>query len=367
MSRQKLPLRVGLIGCGNISGQYFTNAPKFPQFEITAVADLDPGRAAAAAEKWRIPAARTPQTLLADDAVDLVLNLTPPQAHVEIALAALAAGKHVYTEKPLALSMADAERLIDAAKRSDRRIGCAPDTFLGSGLQTARRLIDEGVIGRPVGFQAFMYTPGHERWHPAPEFFYKPGGGPMLDMGPYYVTALLNLLGPVRRLCGFATTAIPERTIRSEPLMGQAIKVETPDHYVGCLEFQSGVTGVLAQSFAVEGADYDGNHPIVIYGTGGAMRVPDPNGFDGLVQLWKEGLYHDAEPIGPFGYGRGVGMADMAQTIADGRPHRCSLEQAAVALEVMTAFIPASDAGRYQNVATSYNRPEPLPAQGNTF
>lgn len=367
MSRHKLPLRVGLIGCGNISGQYFTNAPRYPQFQITAVSDLDPQRAVAAAEKRGVRSADSPQALIADEAIDLILNLTPPQAHVEITLAALAAGKHVYTEKPLALGMNDAGRIIEVAKNSGQRVGCAPDTFLGAGLQTARRLIDDGAIGRLVGFQAFMYTPGHERWHPAPEFFYKPGGGPMLDMGPYYVTALLNLLGPVRRLCGFAGIAIAERIIRSEPLAGQTITVETPDHYVGCLEFESGVTGMLAQSFAVKGGDYDAAHPIVIYGTDGAMRVPDPNGFDGTVQLWKEGLYHDVEPMAPAGYGRGVGIADMAQAIAEDRPHRCSLEQAAVALEIMTAFVTASDAGRYHNVATPYSRPEPLRDHRNDF
>ena len=363
MSQDK-PLRVGVIGCGNISGQYFNNRKDYTTFHITAVADLEPSKAEMAATTHGIERILGVDELLADDSIDIVLNLTIPGAHVPIGVRALRAGKHVYSEKPLAVTLEEAQELIEVAHRCGRRVGCAPDTFLGAGIQTARKLLDEGTIGRPVGFQAFMYTPGHERWHPSPAFYYQPGGGPMMDMGPYYLTALLSLLGPIRRLAGMTSTAIPKRTIGSGPLAGQTIDVQTPDHYVGLIEFEQGASGVIAQSFAVQGADVDGAHPIVIYGTEGALRVPDPNQFDGTVQLNRRGEgFEDVPHAFPIGYGRGAGLADMAEAILTGRAHRCSLELAFSVLEVMSGFRASSDAGRFLEPTHRIERPAPMPTE----
>ena len=356
------PVKVGCIGCGNISHQYFRMQRNFPVLEMVACADLDRSKAEAAAKTYGVPRVLAVEELIASADVEIVLNLTIPQAHVSVARAALEQGKHCYMEKPLGVDREEALALVELARQTQLRIGCAPDTVMGAGIQTARKLIDEGTIGRPVGFQAFMYTPGHERWHPAPEFYYKPGGGPMMDMGPYYLTALLNLLGPMKRVMGFATVAIGERTIASEPLKGRKVTVETPDHYVGAIEFESGAAGVIAQSFAVEGAEYDGQHPIMIFGTDGAMKVPDPNQFDGSVQLFRDGAYEDQPHAFIEGYGRAVGLADMAHAIRKGRPHRCSLEQAYCVLDAMIGFRDASESGRAHLIEMPYERPAPMPA-----
>src|SRR3954469_23259576 len=230
------PVRVGVVGCGAISGAYLGMAKNFPNVEIAACADLDTARAKAAADKFGVPKVLEVQQLLSHPSIEIVLNLTVPKAHAPVALQAIAAGKHVYCEKPLGVNRAEGSAVIEAAKAKRLRIGCAPDTFMGSGIQTARKVIDEGVIGRPVAFTAFMQGRGHEHWHPSPEFYYEAGGGPMFDMGPYYLTALLNLLGPVKRISGMASIAIPERTITSEAKFGQKIKVQTPDHIVGVME-----------------------------------------------------------------------------------------------------------------------------------
>ncbi len=203
------PVNVGVIGCGALSAAYFKMAPRLPILRMAACADLDLQRARARAEEFGVPRACSVEELLADPAIELVLNLTVPKAHVPIALRALAAGKHTYAEKPLGVHRTEGEALLRAMRESGLRVGCAPDTVLGAGIQTARRLLDDGAIGRPVAFTAFMMGPGHEHWHPSPEFYYEIGGGPMFDMGPYYLTALLHLLGPIRRLSGMAAIAIP--------------------------------------------------------------------------------------------------------------------------------------------------------------
>ena len=295
-------VRVGVIGVGAISGAYLGMATNFPIVEMAAVADLDPERAKAAAEKYQIPQVMTVDKLIADSSIELVLNLTVPKAHVPIGLQILGAGKHTYVEKPLGINRAEGEKLVALAKSKNLRVGCAPDTFMGAGIQTARKLIDDGVIGKPVAFTAFMMCPGHESWHPSPEFYYEVGGGPMFDMGPYYLTALLNLFGPVKRLSGLATVAIPERTITSEPKKGKQIKVETPDHFSGSMEFENGVMGTIIQSFATRFPTYDGKQPITVYGTEGTMRVPDPNGFDGPGARAEE---------------RGCGMERVARRIRE--------------------------------------------------
>jgi predicted dehydrogenase len=358
------PVRVGVIGCGAISGQYFKMAPNFPILEMAACADLNIDAARARAKEFSIPRVCTVEELIADPSIEIVLNLTIPKAHAPVALKCIDAGKHTYSEKPLGVDRIEGKEMLEAAASKRVRVGCAPDTFLGSGLQTARKLIDEGAIGRPVGFSAFMLCPGHESWHPSPEFYYEPGGGPMFDMGPYYLTALLNLLGPIKRLGGSATVAIPDRIIGSEPKRGKQIHVQTPDHFAGTIEFAGGAAGVIMTSFAVQFGNYDGKQPITVYGTEGSLRVPDPNGFDGPVHLRRVGDadWREAPPAFVTGYGRAVGLADMAQAIRTGRPHRASGEQAMAVLDAMQGFLDASATGRAHEPSVPYERPDPMPA-----
>lgn len=360
------PLRVGVIGCGNICRQYFTNARNYPQLQIVACADLDPARAQAAAQEHAVPKAHpSVAALLADPEVDLALNLTIPAVHAEVSLAALRAGKHVWTEKPLAVTRDSGRQVVAEALQRKLRLGGAPDTFLGSAQQTARQALDRGLIGKPVAATAYMMGPGHERWHPNPSFFYQPGGGPMFDMGPYYLTALLNLLGPIRRYSGGATIAIGERTITSEPFRGEEIKVETPDHVCGVLEFENGALGTVVASFAAAHATYDRRFPITIYGTEGTLRVPDPNQFDGEVQVRENAQEEWTTVPHTFvaGYGRAVGLADMAAGIQRNRPHRCSLQQAFCVLDLMQGFLDASAAGEWRTPEEPYQRPQPMPAE----
>jgi predicted dehydrogenase len=355
-------VRVGVIGCGAISGAYLGMAKNFPNVEIAACGDIDMDRARAKAQEFQIPRAVTVDQILADDKIEIVLNLTVPKAHVPIGLRAIEAGKHTYAEKPLGVNRPEGEKLMRAAAQRNLRIGCAPDTFMGAGIQTARKLIDDGTIGRPVAFTAFMLCPGHESWHPSPEFYYEIGGGPMFDMGPYYLTALLNLLGPVKRISGTASIAIPERTIESEPKRGTKVKVQTPDHICGTIEFASGAVGMIMTSFATRFGTYDGKQPITIYGTDGTLKVPDPNGFDGPVHLrlkddpdWREVPHAFVA-----GYGRSVGLADMAAALRTGRPHRASGEQAMAVLDLMQGFLDSASSGSAYFPVARYSRPAPM-------
>src|SRR3954454_1424761 len=233
-------VKVGVIGTGAISGAYLGMAKNFPIVEMAACADLDLERAKQAAEKFGIAKVVSVDELLADPSIDIVLNLTIPKAHVPTSLRAVESGKHTYLEKPLGINKEEGKTLLTAAKKAKKRVGCAPDTFMGAGIQTARKLIDDGAIGRPVAFTAYMMSRGVETWHPNPEFYYQVGGGPMLDMGPYYLTALISLLGRARKLTGMASIAVPDRTITSQPFAGRKISVETPDHIAGTIEFESG-------------------------------------------------------------------------------------------------------------------------------
>jgi predicted dehydrogenase len=334
-------------------------AKNFPIVEIALLADLDVERAKAAQEKFGVGKVCSVDELLADPSIEIVLNLTVPKAHVPVALRTVESGKHTYLEKPLGVSRAEGEKLLAAAKSKKLRIGCAPDTFMGAGIQTARKLIDDGAIGRPVAFTAFMMGPGHEGWHPSPEFYYEIGGGPMFDMGPYYLTALLNLFGPVKRISGLASIAIPERTITSQPKFGKKVKVETPDHIAGSMEFENEALGTIIQSFATRFPPYDGTHPITVYGTDGTMKVPDPNAFDGVVHLRKTDDPDWVEMPQQFvtGYGRSIGLADMAYALRSGRPHRASAEQAFAVLDLMQGFLDSSRDGIAVKPVTKYVRP----------
>lgn len=352
---------VGIIGCGNISGIYFKMCQTFRNLQVVACADLLPERARARAEEFGVPRACSVEELLADPNVDIVVNLTVPQAHAEICLAALEAGKHVHVEKPLAVHRGDGQKIVALAKSKGLRVGAAPDTFLGGGMQTCRKLLDDGWIGEPVAATAFMLCHGHETWHPDPAFYYQPGGGPMFDMGPYYLTALVSLLGPVQRVTGATRITFPTRTITSQPKYGTVVRVEVPTHVAGLMEFANGAIGTIIQSFDV----WSHTLPCIeIYGTEGSMRVPDPNGFGGPVLVRRAGAKEWSEIPLTHGFtenARGIGVADMAAAIASGRPHRCSGELAFHVLDLMEGFHDAANQGAHYTLVSTVERPAPLP------
>ena len=353
------PVKTGIIGCGAISGAYLSMAKTFPIVQITTCADIDLSRAKSKAKEFQIPRACTVNELLNDPEIELVLNLTIPKSHAPVSEAILNANKHLYSEKPLGITREEGQQLITLARQKNLKIGCAPDTFMGAGIQTARKLIEDSAIGRPVAFTAFMMGRGHESWHPNPEFYYQEGGGPMLDMGPYYLTALLQLLGPVKKLTGSATIAIPERTITSQPRSGQKIKVQTPDHITGTIDFENGCTGVIIQSFATMHPQYDGNYPITIYGTEGTLKVPDPNQFDGPVSIATatNPQFQQVTPQFKTGYGRSIGAADMAQAIRTNRPFRANGDQAFYVLDLMTGFLDSAQSNQAYMPTTPYEKP----------
>jgi predicted dehydrogenase len=354
------PVRVGLIGCGYISEIYLRNAARFASYEIVACADAVPDRALEKAAEHGIPYVMTVGDLLAEPDIEVVLNLTTPDAHAAIAQSALDAGKGVYNEKPLTISLAEGARLVETAQQSGLRLGAAPDTFLGAGLQTCRQLLDEGVIGEPVAATAFMLNHGHEGWHPQPDFYYQLGGGPLFDMGPYYLTALVSLLGPIRRVTGSARASFSERTIRSQPRAGERIPVEVPTHLASVLDFASGPIGTLVTSFDVWA---DNTPQLEIYGSEGSLSVPDPNTFGGPVRLRLVGDddWRDVPVTLPYAdNSRGLGLADMAAALRSGEPHRASGDLAYHVLEVMHAVETASSEGRHIEIVSAPARPEPL-------
>jgi predicted dehydrogenase len=355
------PVKVGIIGCGVISGIYFETIKRLKILEAQACADLFLERAQARAAEFEVPRACSVEELLADPEVELVINLTIPAAHADIALSALAAGKHVYNEKPLAISRADARRMLDLAAERGLLVGNAPDTFLGGGLQSCRKLLDDGWIGEPVAAFASMTGHGPERWHPDPAFFYQRGAGPMLDMGPYYLTALVSLLGPIRRVTGSTRISFPERTITSAPRYGQTITVETPTHLAGLLDFDSGVVGTIITSFDV----WSSSLPrIEIYGTRGSLSVPDPNVFGGPVRVRRAGAQEWSEAPLSHGFSensRGIGVAEMAYALRQGRQHRANGALAYHVLDLMLAFEESSEQGRHIEITSQCERPAPLP------
>lgn len=353
--------KVGVIGCGNIAHAYFGTNDRFDFLEIAACADLDVERAKKAAAEFNIARGCSVEELLADDEISTVINLTIPAAHGPVMLRALQNGKNVYTEKPFTVSRLEAQEVIAYAGGKGLRVGSAPDTFLGGGIQTCRKLIDDGWIGAPIAATAFMVGRGAENWHPNPEFFYKPGGGPMFDMGPYYLTALVNLLGPVRRVTGSARISFPERLITSQPLHGTKIHVETETHIAGVMDFQNGAIGTLVTSFDA----YPGDLPIIeIYGTHGTLSVPDPNTFGGPVRLRRNGDPEWKEVPLSHGYSeqaRGIGAADMIYAIKTGRQHRANHELAYHVLDLMHAFHDSSREGKHIELESSCERPAALP------
>jgi predicted dehydrogenase len=352
-------MRVGIVGCGNIAPAYLTGCSKFPELiQVTACADVFPERAQEFGAKHGLTAL-TVQEMLASPEIDIVINLTVPAAHAEVSAAIIQAGKHVYGEKPLALNRADGKALLDAAATAGVRIGCAPDTFLGGGQQTCRALIDAGAIGRPIAATAFMVGHGPDSWHPNPFFYYLPGGGPMLDMGPYYLTALVNLLGPMRRIGASASRAFDMREAGAEGVRGQPIPVSVNTHSAGVIDFEAGAAATVIMSFDV----WAKNLPIIeIYGTEGTLSVPDPNTFGGEVRVWHTSTREwRSEPlIGHTDVQRGIGVADMARAIADGSDHLASGALAYHVLDAMLAFDDSSAQDKHIYLESTVQRPPVL-------
>ncbi|WFU12403.1 Gfo/Idh/MocA family oxidoreductase (plasmid) [Rhizobium sp. CB3090] len=367
----KTKLGIGIIGCGNISMTYLRNAALFADIELSACADISANAAALRAREFGIRSLSVDQ-LLADPEVDLVLNLTVPAVHFDVTMSALSAGKHVFTEKPLATSAADGRILVAEAKSRGLLLGSAPDTFLGAAGRRARRLMEEGAIGRPVSGTAFMMGRGMEHWHPNPQFYYQPGGGPVFDMGPYYLTMMVNLLGPVVRVMAMATKGQDERLITAEgPFKNTTFKVGTPTNVLSLLEFQSGATVNFGASWDVF---RHSNHPIELHGTEGSLRLPDPDTFGGTVSLFEQGAeWQDFESDGEL-YGernwpfaapdranyRMLGVADMARALTENRPPRASGELALHVLEIMEAILASGQSGRSVEVTGGLEPPSLL-------
>jgi predicted dehydrogenase len=354
-------VKVGVIGCGTISGAYFKGCDPYDILEVVACADLDMHRAQEKAEEFGVPRACSVEELLGDPDIQIVVNLTIPKAHAKVNQAAIAAGKSVHCEKPFAVMREDGLQTLARAKEKGVLVGCAPDTFLGGGGQTCRKLIDDGWIGEPVAATAFLAGHGHESWHSAPDFYYEAGGGPMFDMGPYYLTALVNLLGPVRRVTGSTRITFPERTIsNNSPRHGERIPVETPTHLSAVIDFASGVVGTMITSFDVWAHSLP---RIEIYGSEGSLSVPDPNTFRGPVRLRRAGAeeWSDIPLTHSDQVSRGIGVADMAYALVHERPHRVSGELAHHVLDIMQSVEEASNADRHIAIESTCTRPAALP------
>ncbi len=366
------PTKVGVIGCGQISGIYFETAKRMRDVEIIACADMVPEAVTFRADMYGIPRRYTPEQILADPEIEIILNLTNPAAHAEVARQILEAGKSVYGEKPLATTREDARAMLDLAARRGLRVGCAPDTFLGAGIQTCKKLIEDGVIGRPVAAVAYFLSHGPEAAalrEPRPDnptrqsvtrkppgFYFSPGIGPMFDMGPYYLTALAVLIGPYRRVTGSARITWPER-----PVGDPQYKVQTPSHIAGVMDHANGAVSTIITSTDVWPTELP---RIEIYGETASLSVPDPNFFGGPVRLRKPGANEWTDVPLAHSYetnSRGLGLADMARAIRLNRPHRASGDLAYHVLDVMHAFHDASAEGRHVTITSDFTPPRTLP------
>lgn len=368
-----MALRVGLVGCGNISDIYLTNAKLFRDLAVVACADLRPEVAAAKAARYGLKAMSAGE-LLASDEIDIVLNLTVPVAHAEVSLAAIAAGKHVYTEKPLATALADGVAILKAADAAKVRVGAAPDTVLGPGVQQSRVMMAEGATGEIISGVSAVLSRGMEHWHPNPDFFYRAGAGPVLDLGPYHIAALTTLLGPVKTVRATGRIAFAERTVTAEgPMKGKSFKVETLTTVNALLSFRSGAEVTFLASWDVWN---HGLRPIELYGTRASIRVPDPDFFGGAIDIsegrdtWKA-VDTKALPLGQINWPasaprlanyRSVGLADMAAAIRMGRPHRCSGAFGLHALAVMLGILESATEGRAVTIAHTAKQPQPFGA-----
>lgn len=351
-------LRAGVLGTGKISAAYLNHARTFSDMEIIACADVRPEAAEAKAAEFGLEALTVDQ-LLADERLDLIINLTLPQTHASINRKILEAGKHAYSEKPFGVDFEEAVEVNQLATKLDLRVGCAPDTFLGGGQQMARKLVDDGWIGDVIAGTAFMMNPGPESWHPNPGFYYLKGGGPLLDMGPYYLTTLVNLLGPVESVVGMSRRS-DSRLATCKEFYGEYLPVEVDTHVSAVLHFASGAIITLVMSFDVKG---HGHAPIELYGTRGSLNVPDPNTFGGPVRI----RYHRQEAVDvPLAHGytenmRSIGAADLAAAVRQGRPHRASGDLALHVLDIMISIDRAASTGEAIRVKTTCQRPAALP------
>ncbi|MEU6123474.1 Gfo/Idh/MocA family oxidoreductase [Streptomyces sp. NPDC047123] len=352
------PVGVAVVGAGVISSEYLRTLGHFPDVRVLAVADLDEERAAAAARTHSIPVWGAPAAVFALPEVELVVNLTVPAAHVQVATAALRAGKHVYGEKPLALAPAEAELLLAEASRRGLRVGNAPDTFLGAGLQSALRAVAAGHIGTPVAATTATQGPGPEGWHPDPAFFYQPGAGPLFDLGPYYLTSLVALFGGVERVAATAARARERRTVGSGPKAGRTFPVDVPTHVSSLLDFTSGVRADATFSFdsALRRIRFE------ITGTEGTLAVPDPNTFGGPLKVLPHGTDAWRElPVRGRTDGRGLGVVDMARALRTGAAHRASGGLALHVLQTMTAITHSAEHAEFRPLPAPIVPPEPLP------
>lgn len=348
-----------MIGVGNIFPQYVNNLRRYPFLEVVACADIQMEMARERATEFDLQPLTVPE-LLAHPDIELVVNLTVPKVHAQVSLQIIRSGKHVYSEKPLAITTSDALSVLEAAETAGVRVGCAPDTFLGGGLQTCRKLIEDGWIGAPIGATACFANHGMEHWHPNPHFFYQPGAGPVFDMGPYYFTALYQLLGAISRVAAFTGTSFPERTITSAPLFGQKIPVNTPTFNAGVFEFASGAMATILMSFDV----WQHSLPYIeIYGAEGTLRVPDPNTFGGPVTVWlrTEKDWREIPLLYTPDVGRGVGVADMVYSLRQGTAHRARGEVALHILEVMRSFQQSFDSHAFVTIESQPEQPPLFP------
>lgn len=371
--------RVGLIGCGVVSDIYLKTCKTFGILDVVACASLDVEESRAKAEQHGIPRVCTPDQIIDDPEIDCILNLTIPAAHAEISLAALDAGKHVYTEKPFATTIEDGRKILALAEEKSRLVANAPDTFLGGRMQTCRRLIDEGLIGEPTGVSAFACTHGVERHHPNPDFYYQPGGGPLLDLGPYYLTAMVSLFGPVTKSAAFTKRTFDARMIESQPRHGEMMPVDVDTHVCGTLAFANGVVGSMMMSFDV----WDSQLPrLEIYGEEGTISIPDPDPTDG-TNIFGGPVYYKTRETARWNYrprvqgldewaaaenrhgfnedSRGLGLADLAYAVRDGRPQRASGEMAFHVVDVMMGMLDSAVSGQYSVPESTCKMPSPLP------
>ncbi|MEV0596764.1 Gfo/Idh/MocA family protein [Nonomuraea cavernae] len=356
------PVGVAVVGAGVISGQYLRHLNAFPDVRVLGVADLEPARAAEVAEEHGVPVSGPVETVLAIPEVEIVVNLTIPAAHASVALRALRAGKHVYGEKPLALDLDEAAKVLAEADGLGLRVGNAPDTFLGAGIQSTIHAVRSGLIGVPVAVTAATQSLGPESWHPSPEFLYQRGAGPLFDLGPYYLTTLVALLGPASRVAAGARRARPERVIGSGPKAGTAFPVEVPTHVNALIDFPGTATAATTFSF-----DSPVNRRMIeVIGTEGALSLPDPNTFDGplLARGPRDADWREL-PLAGTTAGRGIGVLDLARSLRAGTPHRASGALALHVLELMTAIEGSAERGEFRPVESTCPIPEPLPPDWN--
>lgn len=370
MSNSTSPLRIAVVGCGDIARKAylpFLSEHGAPEVTLLGCADVRTDMAEALASDFHLPRVyRDLDEVLGDPEIDLVLNLTHPAAHADVNLRALAAGKHAYCEKPFALTLEEGRRVLDLARSSSLTVTCAPDTVLGSGTRASRALLESDAIGTPLYGKIHMGGAGHEHWHPNPAFYYQPGGGPMLDMGPYYLTSLVQMLGPIQSVQGRAVTGFTTRTISSDPLKGTEIPVETPTHYVGSLETVSGVIVQVLFSFDLKfGADGTGLPEI--YGTRGTLRATHPNNFGGTPMVnttYPGGDLEERPAPETYPQGRGLGVIDQAVAIREKRMPRADGSVALHVLDAMLAFHASEREGRRIELSTTCAQPPAMPETG---